>query len=76
MAKKKEEATEISNPILDELRKLVRLAALSLTKGRTQREQIYMMADAGMNRNEIASLVGTSAGTVSVELSNRKDKKR
>ena len=47
-----------------------RLLALSLIDGKKQREQIKLLASAGMDRHEIAELVGTTAGTVSVEISN------
>jgi len=53
-----------------ELRIVRRLVALSLIDGRKQREQIKLLAAAGMDRHEIAELVGTTAGTVSVEMSN------
>ena len=58
-----------------ELRVIRRLLALSLTDGKKQREQIALLAAAGMDRHEIAELVGTTAGTVSVELSNLKKRK-
>jgi CRP-like cAMP-binding protein len=53
-----------------ELRIVRRLLALSLIDGKKQREQIKLLAAAGMDRHEIAELVGTTAGTVSVEMSN------
>lgn len=57
-----------------ELRVLRRLMALSIIEGRKRKEQIRMLASAGLDRNEIAELLGTTAGTVSVEISNlRKD---
>lgn len=55
-----------------ELRIIRRLFALSLIDGKKQREQIKLLASAGMDRHEIAELVGTTAGTVSVEMSNLK----
>jgi CRP-like cAMP-binding protein len=55
-----------------ELRIVRRLLALSLIDGKKQREQIKLLASAGMDRHEIAELVGTTAGTVSVEMSNLK----
>jgi DNA-binding CsgD family transcriptional regulator len=70
----------VSELLLDKLRAEVnvmsRLLAISLTQGKTQREKILMLSVAGMNRNEIAELVGTTPGTVSVELSNFKSKKK
>jgi CRP-like cAMP-binding protein len=56
--------------IESELRIVRRLLALSLIDGKKQREQIELLATAGMDRHEIAELVGTTAGTVSVEMSN------
>jgi CRP-like cAMP-binding protein len=53
-----------------ELQILRRLLALSLIDGKKQREQIKLLAAAGMDRHEIAELLGTTAGTVSVEISN------
>jgi DNA-binding NarL/FixJ family response regulator len=58
-----------------ELRIVRRLLALSLMEGKKQREQIALLATAGMDRHEIAELVGTTAGTVSVEISNLKKRK-
>lgn len=58
-----------------ELRIVRRLLALSLIEGKKQREQIALLATAGMDRHEIAELVGTTAGTVSVEISNLKKRK-
>jgi DNA-binding NarL/FixJ family response regulator len=59
----------------NELRIVRRLLALSLVEGKKQREQIALLATAGMDRHEIAELVGTTAGTVSVEISNLKKRK-
>jgi CRP-like cAMP-binding protein len=53
-----------------ELKVVRRLIALSLIDGKRQREQIELLATAGMDRHEIAELVGTTANTVSVEISN------
>jgi CRP-like cAMP-binding protein len=58
-----------------ELRIVRRLLALSLIGGKKQREQIKLLAAAGMDRHEIAELVGTTAGTVSVEISNLRKQK-
>jgi len=55
-----------------ELRIIRRLLALSLIDSKKQREQIKLLASTGMDRHEIAELVGTTAGTVSVEMSNLK----
>jgi CRP-like cAMP-binding protein len=58
-----------------ELKVIRRLLALSLIDGKKNREQIALLAAAGMDRHEIAELVGTTAGTVSVEISNLKKRK-
>jgi CRP-like cAMP-binding protein len=59
-----------------ELRIVRRLLALSLIDGKKQREQIELLAAAGLDRHEIAELVGTTAGTVSVEISNLRKSRR
>lgn len=48
---------------------LIRLLALGVIEGKKQREQIHLLSMAGLDRNEIAALVGTTPGTVSKELS-------
>lgn len=55
-----------------ELKMVRRLVALSLIEGKKKREQIELLAAAGMDRHDIAELVGTTAGSVSVEISNMK----
>ena len=59
-----------------ELKVVRRLLALSLIDGKKQREQIELLAAAGMDRHEIAELVGTTANTVSVEISNLRKSRR
>ena len=61
--------------LANELKILRRLIALTLIDGKRNREQIALLAAAGMDRHEIAELVGTTAGTVSVEISNLKKRK-
>jgi len=70
MAKPNPDAT-----VESELKVTRRLLALSLIDGKKQREQIALLATAGMDRHEIAELVGTTAGTVSVEISNLRKRK-
>jgi len=70
MANPNEEST-----LENELKILRRLLALALIDGKRNREQIALLAAAGMDRHEIAELVGTTAGTVSVEISNLKKRK-
>ena len=58
-----------------QLKVVCRLLALSLIDGKKQREQIELLATAGMDRHEIAELVGTTANTVSVEISHLRRRK-
>lgn len=53
-----------------DLRVLRRLLALSLVDGKKQKDQIRLLAVAGLDRHEIAELLGTTALTVSVAISN------
>jgi CRP-like cAMP-binding protein len=59
----------------NELRIVRRLLALTLTQGKPKGQQIQLLSDAGMERQEIAQLVGTTVGTVSVEVSNLKKRR-
>lgn len=52
-----------------QLSQLARLVALSVVSDKKQRDQILILSRAGMNRHEIADILGTTPGTVSVELS-------
>ena len=65
-------ANQDDSKLEPELQVIRRLLALSLIEGKKQREQIALLGTAGMDRHEIAELVGTTAGTVSVELSQLK----
>jgi hypothetical protein len=56
--------------------KLVNLLALLLVQQRKQVEQIGLLSRAGFRPNEIASLLGTTPNTVSVQLSAQKREKR
>jgi len=47
-----------------------------LFKGKTQKEQIKLLAKMGLNRNVIALMVGTTPLTVSVTLSQMRKKKK
>jgi len=63
----------------DLLTQVVRLLGILVTKGlpkdqMTQGEQILLLSSAGMHPKEIADLLGTTAGTVSVRLSEAKKK--
>jgi len=59
----------------NEFRTIRRLLALALIEGKTKGQQIQLLSDAGMERAEIAHLVGTTVGTVSVEVSNLKKRR-
>lgn len=58
----------------EETRVLTRLIALSLIQGKTQVEAIGLLSRSGMDRNEIARVVGTNADVVSVRLAEAKRK--
>jgi DNA-binding CsgD family transcriptional regulator len=48
---------------------LVRLFAIHLVNGKSQREQIRLLSIAGMGPKDIADLLGTTPNTVNVALS-------
>ena len=56
--------------------RLINLLALLLVKGLPQGEQIALLDRAGLRPSEIAEMLGTTANTVSVELSNRRKNKK
>lgn len=63
--------------VIQLLEQSVKLLGILVTKGlpqddMTQREQILLLASAGMEGKEIADLLGTTPGTVSVRLSEAK----
>jgi CRP-like cAMP-binding protein len=53
---------------------LRRLLALSVIEGKKQSDQVRLLAVAGLDRHEIAELVGTTPLTVSVLISNMRKK--
>ncbi len=55
---------------LAELRILRRLMALTVIEGKKQKDQIRILALAGLDRHEIARLLSTTPLTVSVVISN------
>ena len=65
---------EQSDDLLEQLRVLARLLALSIIECKTQVEAIRVLSRTGMDRNEIARTVGTSADVVSVRLAEAKRK--
>lgn len=66
---------DFESRIENEFRLVRRLLALALIQGRPKGQQIQLLSDAGMERQEIAHLVGTTVGTVSVEVSNLKKRR-
>jgi DNA-directed RNA polymerase specialized sigma24 family protein len=58
--------------LLSKLDQIIRLLALSVTRGMKQGEQIIMLSNAGFQPKEIADLLGTTANTVRVTLSNHR----
>jgi DNA-binding CsgD family transcriptional regulator len=66
---------KLDGEINENLKLLVRLTALNLVSGLSQRDQISLLSRGGFSPKQIADLLGTSANTVSVELSRkRRDK--
>jgi CRP-like cAMP-binding protein len=66
---------DFESRIENEFRLVRRLLALALIQGRPKGQQIQLLSDAGIERQEIAYLVGTTVGTVSVEVSNLKKRR-
>jgi len=52
-----------------QLEALIRLNAVALAEGKKRRDQIRLLSTAGLPPKTIAELIGTTANTVSVELS-------
>ncbi len=76
--------SEETDPTLREisikLDQAIRLLAISVTGDKKQRDQIAILSRAGFDRHDIAKILGTTPGTVSVELSvlkklSRKEKR-
>ena len=63
-----------SNALLSEVRRLTRLVAVFGTEGKSQREQIRTLASAGFPPKDIAALIGTTANTVRVALTDIRKK--
>lgn len=55
---------------------LIRLVAIGITQGKTQKDQIALLAQAGLQPKMIAEILGTTPNTVSVALSKFKREKR
>ncbi len=54
--------------ILQELQRISKLLALTVTRELKQREKIELLSSIGFQPKEIANLIGTTPGTVSVTL--------
>ena len=67
---------EILQSIDGKLDQMLRLAALQLTHNMKQVQAIQTLSAAGFERRLIASLLGTTPGTVSVTLTKAKAKQR
>ena len=54
--------------ILNELRRITKILALIASQNKTQKEQIDVLSNAGMQPKEIADILGTTPNTVRVTL--------
>lgn len=66
---------QVLTEISQKLDQLVSLVAASTVKGMKQSEAILFLGAAGLDRNLIAQILGTTPGTVSVRLSQAKSSK-
>jgi len=72
---------EFKKEVIEKLDVLVKLVAVSthaqtLLAGKSQQDQIKILAELGLSRNIIALVVGTTPEIVSVRLSQMKSKTR
>jgi len=67
---------EVLNKISKQLDQLIALAALNIAKGMKPTEAILALGSAGVDRNLIAQITGSTPPTVSVRLSEAKAKKK
>jgi hypothetical protein len=65
----KDETGSALNEISIKLDQAIRLLAISVIGDKKQRDQIAILSRAGLDRHEIAGILGTTPGTVSVEIS-------
>jgi len=63
-------AKTFEESVLAKLDYLLRVHAISVTKGMKQNEQIALLNRAGLPPKEIADLLGTTGNTVNVALTN------
>jgi hypothetical protein len=65
---------ETVDPVAEKLDIVIQLLAVALTEGKKQRDQIRLLALAGLNPSKIAEMLTTTPNTVNVCLSSlRKD---
>ena len=57
-----------NEPIAARLDRLIRLIAVAISEGKTNRQQIATLSRAGFMPAEIAEIIGTTSNTVRVEL--------
>jgi DNA-binding NarL/FixJ family response regulator len=62
----------VASEISKKLDRLIRLTAISVLGDKPQRKQIELLGRSGLAAKDIATLVGTTANTVSVTLSQIK----
>jgi hypothetical protein len=67
---------EILQKISAQLDHLVLLSATNAIKGLKPNEAIVVLGEIGLDRNAIARIVGTTAATVSVRLSEARARKK
>lgn len=60
--------------VLNELRRMTKLLALVVTKGRPQVEKMKLLADVGFKPKEIAEIVGSDSNHVKLALSKTNSK--
>jgi DNA-directed RNA polymerase specialized sigma24 family protein len=63
------------NEITKRLDRLIRIVALSSTKGYTSTERIYLLSQAGFGPKEIAEMIGTTQNVVNVRLSEMRKRR-
>ncbi len=69
-------ATDSSEKVAAELKRISILLALNMMRGQTQRQQIEFLASVGFEAREIANIVQTTPNTVHVTLSRQRAGKR
>lgn len=59
---------EDDKAVVDKLETLIRLVAIAIAADKPRRDQIRLLSTSGLQPKQIAELIGTTPGTVSVEL--------